>query len=89
MYKDRAVIAPLIEIHLRRYANMIEVGSRGASHIRIDECMVYHKVWLRIKEKDADWERLTGRERNEVIDALNDEGYEFTSAEIEEIYNAE
>lgn len=67
----------LTEMHIRRYEERVIIGKdpRAPGHklINLDQCEAYLALWKGIEAKGYDWAKMDTDEKNEVIDAIQDE----------------
>ena len=65
------IIEDLTTTHITRYTCMINSKS---TNVRVYECLALLDIWKSIKNKEYNWDKLSQEEKNEVLDAIYDEG---------------
>ncbi len=68
------VVRALARYHVAHFENLVTLGERGVSGIRVGECREYLATWRRIAAADGEWSKLQPAERTEVIEALQSDG---------------
>jgi hypothetical protein len=71
-------IKRLVDLHVKRFTNRIEVGKKDieakrVSAINVPECEVWLDLWKGIEAKGYEWTKMDVNEKNEVTDAVRDE----------------
>lgn len=68
------IIERLTDIHINRYSNRLARARNGAPGYREGELMQYLALWQSIKAKGYDVAQLDEAEKQELREALMDEG---------------
>lgn len=64
-------IKRLTDDHVKMYEGRVEQGKAGNPAIRLAECHRLLALWLSIREKEHDWDKLSPEEAEEVLEALD------------------
>jgi len=71
---SRDLIERLTNVHIERYTRYLTRARHGAPGYREDELVKYLALWQGIKAKGCDVAQLTEEEKQELREALMDEG---------------
>lgn len=79
MSRTQENIKRLTEQHLERFNGMLEAHKKGeryrGTYLVVEaEANKYLGIWNSIKDKGYDFDKLNEEEKNEVLDAILDEG---------------
>lgn len=69
-------VLELAVIHLSKYSRQLSLAFQGEPGYRLGENRELVCIWSSVKNKGGVWETFSLREKQEVADALLDEGYD-------------
>ena len=74
---SKSNIERLTKKHIIRYARNLRAhyqNAAGSPRVNVAETAKYLNIWISIQRKDYAWEALEQHERDEILDAIDDDG---------------
>lgn len=78
--EQRALLKKLHAIHIKRYATRLARAIEGQPNFNKSELEHYLNLWTEVEAKGFDFEKLSMPAKEEVVDAVMDEGAELPDA---------